>query len=187
MSFALIKTAKPISAQRLHDAHVNVGIVVAHEAFAPKLDKIAKPVNVKIQQLLAQFRRQIGLRVIQERSDVVLQRAFAAALIIQEEWMAVAQHDVARLKIPVEKVIEVRGQQKLRQPAEVVFQRLFVEGNAGKPEKVILKIIQIPGDGLSIENGARIANFIIQIAARFDLKTRQNGHNFADRLQSLGD
>ena len=65
--------------------------------------------------------------------------------------MAVAQHDVARLKIPIEKVIEVRAQQKLRQAAEIVFQRLLVEGNAGEPEKIIFEIIQIPGDGLAIE------------------------------------
>ena len=66
-------------------------------------------IEVVIEQLLAQFRRQIGLRVIQKRSNVILQRAFAAALIIQKEWMAVAQHDVARLKIPIEKVIAVRA------------------------------------------------------------------------------
>jgi hypothetical protein len=35
---------------------------------------------------------------------------------------AIAQHDVARLKIPIEKVIEVRAQQELRQPIEIIFQ-----------------------------------------------------------------
>ncbi len=108
-----------------------------------------------------------------------MQRAFAAALIVQKEWLAVAQHDVARLEIPIEKVIVRRAQQEFRQPAEIVFQRLFVEGNAGEPQKVILEIVQVPGDGLAIEAGARIAHFVIQVAAGFDLKARQHRHNFA--------
>jgi len=85
MSFALIKPAKAIGAERLHDAYVNVGIVVLHERFALQLDEAGKPIDVMVEQLLAQFRRQIGLGIIQKRSDVILQRAFAAALIIQEK------------------------------------------------------------------------------------------------------
>ena len=64
---------------------------------------------------------------------------------------------------------------------------MFVEGNAGEPQKVVFEIIQIPRDGLTIEAGSRIAQLVIQIAAGFDLKPRQNGHNFAvglDRLRS---
>jgi hypothetical protein len=115
-----------------------------------------------------------------------LQRAFAAALIVQEKWLAVAQHDVARLEIAIEKIIAVGAQQKFRQAAEIVFQRLLVEGNAGQPQKIILEIIQIPGDGLAIEAGARIAHLVIQIAARFDLKARQHGDNFAIGFNGLG-
>ena len=57
-----------------------------HEHFALKLDETGKRVEIMIEQLLAQFRRQIGLGIVQKRSDVVLQRAFAAALVIQEKW-----------------------------------------------------------------------------------------------------
>src|SRR3989441_5023956 len=105
MSFALIKAAKAISAQGLQDADANVGIVVPHERFALKLDETGEPVEIMIEQLLAEFRRQVGLGIVQKRSDVVLQRAFAAALIIQKKGLGVAQHDVAGLEIPVEKVI----------------------------------------------------------------------------------
>ena len=115
-----------------------------------------------------------------------MQRAFAAALVIQKKWLAVAQHDVARLEIAIEKIIAVGAQQELRQAAEIVFQRLFVEGNAGEPKKIIFEVIQIPGDGLAIEAGARIADFVIQIAAGFDLKARQHGHHFAIGFHHLG-
>ncbi len=93
--------------------------------------------------------------------------------------MAVAPHDVARLEIAIEEVTVAGAQQKLRQAAEIVFQRLFIEGDAGEPEKVILEIVQIPDDGLAIEARARIAHLVIQIAAGFDLKTGQHGHHLA--------
>ena len=58
-----------------------------HERFALKLDETGKRVEIVIEQLLAQLRRQIGLGVVQKRSNVILQRAFAAALVIQEKWL----------------------------------------------------------------------------------------------------
>ncbi len=66
-----------------------------HEHFAIEPNETSKRVKVVIEQLLTQVRRQIGLGIIQERSDIILQRAFAAALIVHEEWNAGAQHDVA--------------------------------------------------------------------------------------------
>ena len=38
-----------------------------------------------LEQFLAQLRRQIGLGIVQKGSDVVLQRAFAPALVIQKK------------------------------------------------------------------------------------------------------
>ena len=46
--------------------------------------KPAEAIEIVVEQLLAQRRRQIGLAVVEQRRDVVLQRAFAAALVIEE-------------------------------------------------------------------------------------------------------
>ena len=62
---------------------------------------------------------------------------------------------------------------------EIDFERLLVEGNAGQAQKVVLEIVQVPGDGLAIEARARIADLVIQIAAGLDLKARQHGDDFA--------
>ena len=59
------------------------------------------------------------------------------------------------------------------------FERLLVEGNAGKAKEVILEVIQIPGNGLAVETRAWIADFVVQIASRLNLKARQNGDDFA--------
>src|SRR6266481_8327493 len=101
-----------------------------------------------IEQLLAQIRGQVGLGVIQKRSNIVLQRTFAAALIVEEKGLVFvqnfAQHDVAGLEVAIEKIVAAGAQQEFRQAAEIVFQRLLVEWNAGEPEEVILEIIQVP-------------------------------------------
>src|ERR1700730_4323377 len=127
-----------------------------------------------IEQILTKFRRQIGLSVKQKRSNIVLQRTFAAALIIHKEGLAVAQHDITRLKIPVKEIVTRSAQQKIRQAAEIVFKRTLVERNARKPEKIVFEIVQVPRDGLPIEATDWIAHFIIQVAGRFHLKSRQH-------------
>src|SRR5208283_1378185 len=130
MNLALIKAAKAISTQGLHDADIRVSIVMMHERVALNLDETGKRFEIMIEQILAQLRRQIGLGIVQKRSDVILQCASAPALVIQEKWMAVAQHDVAGLKIAIQKVVAPGAQQELRQAPEIVFQPLFVEGDA---------------------------------------------------------
>ena len=140
--------------------------------------------------MLAQIRGQVGFGIVQKRRDIVLQRAFASALIVEEKRLVFiqdsAQHDVAGLEIAIEKIIAAGVQEEFRQAAEVAFERLLVEGNAGEPEKVIFEIVQIPRDGLAIEARARITNFVVQIAARFDLEARQHGDNLAIGCDGLG-
>jgi hypothetical protein len=65
-------------------AHIDEGMVVLHERFTLNLDETGKRVEIMIEQLPAQFRRQIRFGVVQERSHVILQRALAASLVVEE-------------------------------------------------------------------------------------------------------
>src|SRR6267143_5640344 len=185
MSLALIEAAKAVSAQCLQDADVNIGVVVPHEGLAIYLDKAGKAVQIVIEELLTELGRQVGLGIVQERGDVVLQSAFAAALIIHKKGMAVAQQDVAGLEVAIEKVIARSAQQKFRQSAKIVFKGLFVEGDTGEAEEIIFEVIQIPGDGLAIETGDGIADTVVQITAGFDLKAGQHGNYLAIGFDDL--
>ena len=95
MSFTFVIAAKTISAQCLHDADVNVGVVVPHERFAIEREETREDIEIMIEQLLAQRGRQIGLGIVQERSDVILQRALAAALVVHKKRLAAAQQNVS--------------------------------------------------------------------------------------------
>src|SRR5229473_4580146 len=153
MSPAFEETAETVSTEGLHDADINVGIVVAEESFAIEGDEAGKAVEIMIEELLAQIGREVGLGVVQERSDVVLQSAFAAALVVDEKGIAVAQHDVAGLEVAIEKVIAGSAEKKLGEAGEIFFKGMFVEGNAGEAEEIVFEIVEIPGDGLVIEAG----------------------------------
>src|ERR1700722_19217229 len=173
MRFALVKTAKPVGSQSLQNAHINVRVEIMQKSFALDRDEVAESLDVKIKQLLAQLRGQIGLGIVQKGSNVILQRPFASALIIEKKRLTIAQHDVARLEIPVHEIVAIRAQQESRQTVEIVFQCLLIEGNSRQAQKVIFKIIEVPGDGLPVKASSRIANAVVQIASCFNLKARQ--------------
>ena len=176
---ALVEAAEPVSAQRLHDADVDESVVVAQKFFAIEADVFRQLVEVVVEQLLAEFGRQVGFRIVEQRGDVVLQRAFASALVVDEIGLAVDQHYVAGLEVAVEKVILRRAEQEFREAVEIVFERLLAEGNSGKAQEVVLEIVQIPGDGLAVETAAGIADRVVEVAGGVDLKARQHGDHFA--------
>src|SRR5467141_102991 len=187
MSPAFEETAKTVSTEGLHDADINVGIVVAEESFAIEGDEAGKAVEIVIEELLAQIGREVGLGVVQKRSDVVLQSAFAAALVVDEKGIAVAQHDVAGLEVAVEKIIARGTEKKFGEAAEIVFEGQFVEGDASEAEEIVFEIVQIPGDGLAVETGIGVADFVVQVAAGFHLKAGENGDNLAIGFDHLGE
>src|SRR5690242_10040141 len=130
-----------------------------------------------IQKLLAQFRRQVCLSVVEKGSDVVLECAFAAPLVVKEIRPLVAEHHIARLEIAIEEVIVRCGQQKPGEAVEVVFERLLVEGNSGETEKVVLEVVQVPGNRLAIEARARVADLVVQVASGLNLEARQGSND----------
>src|SRR5260370_31993756 len=95
MCIAYLKAAKSVGGQGLDNAHVNVSVVVAHECFAFKRYVMTQRVEIMIEQVLAQLRRQVGLGVEQKRSNVVLQSTFAASLVIHKKRLAVAQQNIS--------------------------------------------------------------------------------------------
>src|SRR5260370_13301227 len=105
MRSALVKAAKTVGAERLQDANVDVGVVVAQEGFAIESDETREPVKIMIGKLLAEVRREIGLGIVQQRGDVILEGAFAAGFIVHEKGIACAQQDAAAMQVPIKKVI----------------------------------------------------------------------------------
>src|SRR5580704_7336926 len=189
VGFAFVEPAETVGAEGLHDADEDVGVVVAEEGFAIDRDEIRERAKIIIDELLPEFRGKIGFGIVEERGDVVLKGTFAAALVVDEIRLAIAEHDVARLKIAVEKIVARGAEKKIGEAAEIVFERVLVERDAGEAEKIVFEIVEIPGDGLAIEAGDGIADGVVEIAAGFDLEAREDGDDLFvgfDDLRSDG-
>jgi hypothetical protein len=115
-----------------------------------------------------------------------LKSAFAAALIVDEKGIAVAQQDVAGLEVAVEKVISRGAEEKFGEAVKIVFEGLLVEGDAGEAEEIVFEIVEIPGDGLAIEAGVWIADAVVEVAGGFDLEAREDRDYFAIGFNHLG-
>ena len=178
MNFTFVEAAKTVGPEGLHDANVDVSVVIAEKNFAIELDVVFEGVEIVIEELRANSRGKIGFGVIEERGDVILQSAFAAALIVDKIRLAVFEHDVAGLEIAVKEIVAVGAQKKIGEFAEIVFKRLLMKRNAGEAEKVIFEIVEVPGDGLAVEAADGIADGIVQILGGFNLKARKDFENF---------
>src|SRR5579885_912877 len=126
MRAPLVEAAKTICAERLENANVNVSVVVAQKLLAIERNVASQALQIMFQQVLANRGRQVRLGVKQKRRDIVLQSALSSALIVDEVRSAPVQHDVARLKIPVEKIVARRAQEEIREQVEIPLERVLV-------------------------------------------------------------
>jgi hypothetical protein len=131
MGFAFVEAAKTVGAEGLQDADVDVGVVVAEEGFTVEGDETGEAVEIVVEELLAKFGREIGFGVVEERSDVVLEGALAAALIVDEEGIAITEEDVAGLEVSVEKIIARSAEEEISEAREVFLKGVFIERDAG--------------------------------------------------------
>jgi hypothetical protein len=90
------------------------------------------------------------------------------------------------LEVAVKKIIAWGAEEKFGEAAEIVFEGLLVEGDAGQAEKIVFEIVEIPGDGLAVEAGDGIADAVVQVAASFDLKAREDGDDSAIGFDDFG-
>jgi hypothetical protein len=186
MGFAFVEAAETVGAEGLHDADVDVSVVMADESFAVHGDKFFERAKIVVEKLLAEVGREIGFGVVEERGDIVLESASAAALIVDEIRLAVTEQDVAGLEVAVEKIIARGAEEEFDEAGEVLFEGMFVEGDAGEAKEIVFEVVQIPGDGLAIEAGDGIADVVVEVAAGFDLKAGKDGDDFAVGLDHFG-
>ena len=105
VGFAFVEAAETVGAESLQDADVDVSVVKAEEGIAVDVNKFFQGTEIIVEELLAEIGREVGFGVVEERGDVVLEGAFATALVVDEIRLAVAEEDVAGLKIAVEEII----------------------------------------------------------------------------------
>src|SRR5260370_9034058 len=105
--FSLVKAAKTVGGEGVHDAQINVRVVMVEKFVALHSCVTVQRVEIVLKKMLAQLGRQISLGVEEHGRKVILQSAFAYALVIHEIWISPAQHHIAGLKIAIQKIIAI--------------------------------------------------------------------------------
>src|SRR5947207_6678833 len=111
MRSSLVTPSVSLLTQRLNYTEVIVVVKVVQKSFAVDGDVVGERAKIIIEKVVTEFGREVGLGVEEQRSEVVLQGACTAALVVDEIRLAVAQHDVARLEVTVEEIV-ARGAEK---------------------------------------------------------------------------
>src|SRR5258705_8935047 len=129
VSFSLVKAAETVGAEGLHDANINVRVVMVEKFVALHSCVTVQRVEIVLKKMLAQLGRQISLGVEERGRNVILQSAFASGLVIHEIWISAAQHHIAGLKIAIQKIIAIGAEQEVGQFAKIILQGRLTERN----------------------------------------------------------
>src|ERR1700752_4990908 len=158
MRLALYISAQAISAQHLQRADEHKAAPCAHENFAVAGGKLFEGIEIMCEQGFAKGIGQLRLRLKEQRSHIIRQRAAATALVIYDPRLAFMQHEVARLEISVQKESSRSAFEQIAQRLEIALEQCFIKRNARRTEETILEIVQVPEHALPVEGFDRRAH-----------------------------
>jgi len=134
---------------------------------------LGQRIKVVMHQFLPDRFGQPGLGVKQQAGHIVLQGSSSPTLVVDKVRPFLFYHDIGRLEIPEQEVVGALLKQVVSKPAEIIFQGLFVEGNAHQFEEVVLEVVEIPHHGVAVESGSGVALAEINAIPAFELQVDQ--------------
>ena len=110
-----------------------------------------------------------------KRREVVLHRAAAASLEIDETGLTVLYHDVARLEVAVHEGIALKIHRILHQPVEIVLETDLVELEPRQLQEVVFEIVDVEIHHAPVELPVREAYVPVEALPDLELHRRQKG------------
>ena len=137
-------------------------------------------------QLLAQRLREARLRLPQKRGHVVVERAAASALEVDEIRLIVDEHDVAALEVTVHEGVRLAAHQHHRHRLEVVLQLVLVKLQSGGFQETVFEIVEVPHHRAVVELRQREAFVEVQSRCSAELHIGQQPYRFYQQLALEG-
>ena len=171
MFLAFEDPAEAVRAQGLDVADEHIAVIELDEAVAVNRHQGTGGFEIMLQEFLPDIGHQVRFGLVEQGSQVVLQRTSSSALIINKIRLSAANHDIARLKIAEEEVVGVGGEQEIGERMEVFFQGGFAEPCLADHEEVVLEVVEVEEHSLFIESGLGIAvGFVVEVLSPQDLE-----------------
>ncbi len=171
---SLVEPPVSVGAQGLHDPNQDEAPVMGEKLLAIHARQAGERTEVGVEQVSPYGRRQVGLRVVEQRGEIILECASTAALIIDEPGLTRPYHDVSGLEVAVHEMIASRLEQEAHELSEVPLEPGLVERHPSQLEEVILEVVQVPQHRLPIEGAPRMGVAEVDEAATLDLEARQD-------------
>ena len=114
-------------------------------------------IKVFVDQEVAHFVGEVGRGLPEERGNIVIDGAFATSLEVDEVWLAIFQHDIARLEVTIEKSILLVLEEVIRQTLEVLLQLELIELNSLEFEEAVFEVVEV-------EHDARLVHRLLGVA-----------------------
>ena len=127
----------------------------------------------------------VGFGLPQERSHVIVDRAFASALEVDKPGFAVLNHYVAALEVAIHESGGTAAKEYVRHLLEIIFQTVFLEIHAGCLEETVFKVVQVPQDAAAVELRLRIAIGEVHAVGSGKLYGGQQADGFTQQLLLL--
>lgn len=136
-----------VCAERLHEPLHGAQIVDGHELRFVMRAGAEETAEVVVEQFLALRVGERHVRIEKERGEIVLSKAGAETLEVDETGLAVANHHILALEIPMDQTARLRGEMRgnLQKPRAVdVAIHLFRRKAEVPPEAVLDEIVLLP-------------------------------------------
>ena len=125
---------------------------------------------------------QIGFGLPQERSHIVIERAFTSALEIDEIRFPILYHHVTALEVAVQEGGRGTAHQNFGHVFEFIFQLVFLKLQTGSFQKTVFEIIQVPQNGTLVEFRLRVTNAEVKSVSSGKLDAWQHTQGLAKQF-----
>src|ERR1700754_2336150 len=117
------QAAESIGAKHLEETDQDITVVLAYKTHPVdgSIQERLDLVHIKFQQAVLPFIGQFGLGLPQQGGDIVLQGAFHSALVIDEMYIVVPQHNIPALEIAEHKILMIYMRKIIAQRFELIY------------------------------------------------------------------
>ena len=114
-------------------------------------------IEIFVDEEVAHLVGEVGRGLPEEGSDIVIDGASATSLEVDEVWLAVFQHDIARLEVTIEEGILLVLEEVIRQTLEVLLQLELIELNSLEFEEAVFEVVEVEHDARPVHRLLGIA------------------------------
>ena len=159
----MYQSPKTVCSKHLQQAQIDEIRLIKVEFDLLRIHELRKFHLIIINEFVADGLWQLRLHLIEQRHDIVIQRAFPSALKVDEIQLVIFDHDVARLEIAVHEIVARSLTEEVGESVEIAVEARLVEVDfLVRLHEIVFEIVEVVEDGLSVEARSGVGFAIVK-------------------------